>query len=144
MANYTKEQVVARAHELAKTMADTPEIDRFKQVEAKINENKKVQEYISRIKSLQKQAVNFQYYEKTEALKKVEKEINRLQDELDSIPVVQEFKDTQTDVNDFLQMVTNTIANEVTNEIIRETGGDLLNGTTGSALQAGSDSSCDH
>ncbi|MYL33226.1 hypothetical protein GLW08_01090 [Pontibacillus yanchengensis] len=142
MANYTRNEVIERAQGLAKAMSETPEIDRFKQVEAKINDNKKVQDYISRIKALQKQAVNFQYYEKTEALKKVEAEIDRLQGELDAIPVVQEFKETQTDVNDFLQLVTSTIANEVTNEIIRETGGDLLKGTTGSALDTSD--SCDH
>ncbi|KGX88365.1 RicAFT regulatory complex protein RicA family protein [Pontibacillus litoralis] len=142
MANYTKEQVMEQVQQLSMAIANTPEIDRFKEVEAKINENEKVQQYINRIKKLQKQAVNFQYYEKTEALKKVEKEIERLQDELDAIPVVQEFKETQVDVNDFLQLVTTTIANQVTDEIIRDTGGDLLQGTTGSALQAGS--SCDH
>jgi len=143
MAKYTRKEVISRAEELAHMMAETPEIDRFKQVEAKLNENKKVQELINRIKSLQKNAVNFQYYEKTEALKKVEKEIDRLQEELDAIPVVQEFKSTQTDVNDFLQMVSNSIANEVTNEIIRETGGDVLKGTTGSAT-ADEGEGCSH
>lgn len=143
MAKYTREDVIERAEELAHMMAETPEIDRFKQVEARINENKKVQELISRIKKLQKSAVNFQYYEKTEALKKVEAEIDRLQGELDAIPVVQEFKETQTTVNDFLQMVSSAIAREVTDEIIRETGGDLLEGTTGSALN-NSGESCDH
>lgn len=143
MAKYTRKDVIERAEQLAHMMAETPEIDRFKQVEAKINDNKKVQELISRIKSLQKNAVNFQYYEKTEALKKVEAEIDRLQGELDAIPVVQEFKETQTVVNDFLQMVSSAIAREVTDEIIRETGGDLLEGTTGSALK-NAGGSCDH
>jgi len=143
MAKYTRKDVISRAEELAKMMADTPEIDQFKKVEAKLNENQKVQELINRIKSLQKNAVNFQYYEKTEALKKVEQEIDRLQGELDEIPVVQEFKSTQGDVNEFLQMVSNSIANEVTNEIIRETGGDLLKGTTGSAVSNDSEG-CSH
>ncbi|GGC97591.1 MULTISPECIES: RicAFT regulatory complex protein RicA family protein [Pontibacillus] len=142
MSTYTRSEVIQQAQSLAHKIVETPEIERFKQVEAKLNENKKVQEYISRIKSLQKQAVNFQYYEKTEAQKKVEKEIDRLQAELDAIPVVEEFKQTQSSVNDFLQSVTNTIANEVTNQIIRDTGGDLLEGTTGSAVQSGG--SCDH
>lgn len=52
--------------------------------------------------------------------------------ELDSIPVVQEFKQSQSDVNDILQMVSHTISNKVTDEIIESTGGDLLKGTTGS------------
>jgi len=100
-----------------------------------------VQRLISRIKRLQKQAVNLQAYEKTEALNKVEKEINNVQDELDSIPIVQEFKEIQVVVNDVLQLVSGTIAREVTNHVIEDTGGDLLSGETGSKLKNKS-SSC--
>ncbi|GGC89809.1 hypothetical protein GCM10007216_20650 [Thalassobacillus devorans] len=141
MAEYTRKQVLEEAQKLAKMMANIEEIDRFKQLEAKINENKKVQENISRIKALQKQAVNFQAYGKTEAQKKVEKEIDRLQEELDAIPVVEEFKSSQVVINDVLQMVTNTIAREVTNEVIRSTGGDVLKGETGTKAD---NSACGH
>ncbi|WP_088050272.1 RicAFT regulatory complex protein RicA family protein [Virgibacillus dakarensis] len=142
MAEYTRTQVLDQAKRLADMLANTDEIDRFKQVEAKINENKKVQQLINRIKALQKQAVNFQAYEKKEALKKVEAEIDRLQGELDEIPVVQEFKETQIVVNDVLQLVTGTIAREVTNKVIESTGGDLLSGETGSKVK--NSSACSH
>lgn len=80
---------------------------------------------------MQKQAVNFQAYGKTEALKNVEEEIDRLHAEVDAIPIVQEFKETQGVVNDVLQLVSGTISREVTNNVITSTGGDLLSGTTG-------------
>ncbi|WP_347860562.1 YlbF family regulator [Salimicrobium sp. PL1-032A] len=139
MAEYTREQVMEEAKDLAKMIADIEEIDRFKQLEAKLNENDKVQLYIKKIKALQKQAVNFQAYGKTEALEKVEKEIDRLQDELDEIPVVAEFKHSQVIVNDLLQMISRTISREVTNEVIKSTGGNILSGETGSKEQ---NSSC--
>ncbi|MBM7598521.1 cell fate (sporulation/competence/biofilm development) regulator YmcA (YheA/YmcA/DUF963 family) [Virgibacillus halotolerans] len=132
MAEYTRTQVLDAAKDLANMLANTDEIDRFKQVEAKINDNQKVQKLITKIKALQKQAVNFQAYEKREALKRMEEEIDRLQDEIDAIPVVQEFKETQIVVNDVLQLVSGTIAREVTNHVIESTGGDLLSGETGS------------
>ncbi|WP_042223702.1 RicAFT regulatory complex protein RicA family protein [Oceanobacillus manasiensis] len=132
MAEYTRSQVLEEAKKLASMLANTEEIDRFKQVEAKINENQKVQKLITKIKALQKQAVNFQAYEKREALKRIEEEIDRLQGEIDEIPVVQEFKETQIVVNDVLQLVSGTIAREVTNNVIESTGGDLLAGETGS------------
>ena len=44
MAEYTRKQVLDEAKKLADMLANTEEIERFKQVEAKINENKKVQE----------------------------------------------------------------------------------------------------
>lgn len=135
MADYTRKQILDEARNLANMLANTEEIDRFKEVEAKINENQKVQKLITKIKALQKQAVNFQAYEKKEALKKVEAEIDRLQAEIDDIPVVQEFKETQITINDVLQLVSGTIAREVTNDVIRSTGGDLLSGETGSKVK---------
>lgn len=132
MKLYTREEVLTEAKELAGMLAKTEEIERFKEVEAKINENDKVQRLIKRIKTLQKSAVNLQAYEKTEALKKVEEEIENVQSELDSIPVVQEFKEIQIVVNDVLQLVSGTIAREVTNQVIEDTDGDLLAGETGS------------
>ena len=56
-------------------IAETEEVDFFKRAEAQINENEKVRKIISRIKGLQKQAVNFQHYGKAEALKKTEEKI---------------------------------------------------------------------
>lgn len=142
MSEYTRKQILDEAKNLAQMLANTEEIDRFKEVEAKLNDNQKVQKLITKIKALQKQAVNFQAYEKKEALKRVEDEIDRLQAEIDAIPVVQEFKETQVVVNDVLQLVSGTIAREVTNDVIRSTGGDLLSGETGSKSKNGS--SCSH
>lgn len=136
MSEYTRTEVLDEAKKLAAMLANTEEIERFKQVEAKINANEKVQKLISNIKILQKQAVNFQAYEKKEALEKVEAEIDRLQAEIDDIPVVQEFKEIQVVVNDILQLVTGTIAREVTNSVIEGTGGDVLQGKTGTEYQS--------
>ncbi|WP_339227786.1 YlbF family regulator [Oceanobacillus sp. FSL K6-2867] len=135
MAEYNRKEVLDEAKKLASMLANTEEIDRFKQVEAKLNGNQKVQKLIQKIKTLQKQAVNFQAYEKREALKRIEAEIDRLQEEIDSIPVVQEFKETQIVVNDVLQLVSKTIAREVTNNVIESTGGDVLAGETGSKIK---------
>lgn len=142
MAQYTRTDILEEAKKLANMLANTEEIDRFKQVEAKINENNKVQKLIQKIKTLQKQAVNFQAYEKREALKRIEEEIDRLQAEIDEIPIVQEFKETQIVVNDVLQLVSGTIAREVTNQVIESTGGDPLSGKTASGEK--NSIGCDH
>jgi len=135
MAEYTRQEVMDAAHKLADMLANTEEINRFKKVEAKINQNTKVKKNIENIKILQKQAVNLQAYEKTEALKKVNEQIDKLQAEIDDIPVVQEFKETQIVVNDVLQLVSGTIAREVKNDVIRATGGDVLSGKTGTEIK---------
>lgn len=149
MAKYTKDDIVARAKELARMIAETDEVDFFKRAEAHIHENEKVRTMISDIKGLQKQAVNLQHYGKPEALKKVEDKITSIEKDLDELPIVQEFKQSQVDVNDLLQLIASTISNTVTDEIIISTGGDVLRGETGASMQNGGASceghhDCDH
>ncbi|WP_243386946.1 RicAFT regulatory complex protein RicA family protein [Bacillus kexueae] len=139
---YTKDDILKKAEELAQMISETEQVEFFKKAEAQINENQKVREMIASVKSLQKQAVNFQHYGKHEALKQVEEKIDRLLEELDEIPIVQQFKESQVEVNDILQLVANTISNHVTDEIIRTTGGDLLQGETGSKLQNSPKGTC--
>lgn len=141
MGKYTKDEIVAKAKDLAKMIAETEEVDFFKRAEALIHENEKISQHITTIKSLQKQAVNFQHYGKVEALKKTEEKIATLEQELDEIPIVNEFKQSQADVNDLLQLVASTISNSVTNEIIESTGGNLLSGETGSEIK---NKNCSH
>lgn len=139
---FTKEDLIKKSHEIAHMIANTPEVEFFKKAEAQINENQQVRERIASLKSLQKQAVNFQHLGKEKALKMIEDKIAKIEEEINDIPVVQQFKESQGDVNDLLQLVSNTIANNVTNEIIRSTGGDVLRGETGSYVDNSQPGSC--
>ena len=136
MKKYSKEDILLRARELAGMISETEEVDFFKRAEAKLNENENVRLTINEIKQLQKQAVNFQHYGKTEALRKTEAKIDALQEELDNLPIIQQFKDSQGDVNDLLQLVATTISKKVTDEIIISTDGNLLSGETGSQVKS--------
>ena len=135
MGKFSKDEIVAKAQDLAKMIAETEEVDFFKRAEAQIHENEKVRTNISTIKGLQKQAVNLQHYGKVEALKKTEERISELEQQLDEIPVVYEFKQSQAEVNDLLQLVASTISNSVTDEILKSTGGNLLSGETCSEIK---------
>lgn len=142
MSQYTKQQIIEKAHEIASMIAQTEEVEFFKRAEAQINANQKVKEKIASLKSLQKQAVNFQHLGKEKALKLVETKIAAIEAEIDELPIVQEFKQSQGDVNNLLQLVAHSISNKVTNEIIESTGGDLLRGETGSAVKNAKPGSC--
>ena len=139
---YTKDEIVEKAKEIAHMIANTEEVEFFKKVEAQINENQKVREKIASLKTLQKQAVNFQHLGKEKALKMIEGKIATIEEEIDQVPVVQQFKQSQFEVNELLQLVSNAIANNVTNEIIETTGGDLLRGETGSKVRNSTAGSC--
>ncbi|MFD1204223.1 MULTISPECIES: RicAFT regulatory complex protein RicA family protein [Sporosarcina] len=132
---YTKDEIIAKAREIAHMIANTEQVEFFKRAEAQINENQKIREKIASLKSLQTQAVNFQAYEKERALAIIEGKIEKIQEEIDEVPIVQEFKQSQVEVNDLLQLVSTTIANSVTDEIIESTGGNVLKGETGSYVE---------
>ena len=139
---YTKDEIVDKAKEIAHMIANTEEVEFFKKAEEQINENQLVREKIASLKTLQKQAVNFQHIGKEKALKMIEGKIEAIEEEIDAIPVVQQFKQSQIDVNTLLQLVSNAIANNVTNEIIESTGGDVLQGETGSKVRKSVPGSC--
>ncbi|KAB2335500.1 RicAFT regulatory complex protein RicA family protein [Cytobacillus gottheilii] len=141
MAKYTKDDIIKRAEELARMIADTEEVEFFKRAEAQIHGNEKVKTLMTSIKGLQKQAVNLQHFGKEEAHKKTEAKIASIEEQLDSIPVVQEFKQSQLDVNNLLQTVASAISNKVTDEVILSTGGNLLSGETGAQIK---NTNCSH
>lgn len=131
----TRDEIVKQAEKLAFLIAQSEEVDFFKKAEAQVNSNDKVQQLINAIKLFQKHAVQYEHYEKKNALDDAEHKLENLQQELDEIPIVQEFKQSQLEVNDLLQMITSIISNTVTDQIILATGGDPLSGKTGSANQ---------
>ncbi|EJL39424.1 hypothetical protein BAG01nite_07750 [Brevibacillus agri] len=128
---YTQKEILDKARELAAMISRTNEVDFFKRAELQIKHNERVQDLIDKLKQKQKQMVMFESINKPELVKKVEEEYNKLHEELDSIPIVTEFKQSQVDVNDLLQMVTNVITNTVSERIILDTGGNPLTGETG-------------
>ena len=139
---YTKDEIIEKAKEIAHMIANTEEVEFFKKAEEQINENQFVREKIASLKTLQKQAVNFQHLGKEKALKMIEGKITGIEQEIDELPVVQQFKQSQTEVNGLLQLVSNAIANNVTNEVIATTGGDVLKGETGSKVRNSTPGSC--
>lgn len=132
---YTNDQIIEKAKELGKMMAETESVEFFKRAEAQIHENKTVREKMASLKSLQKQAVNFQNYGKEKALAMTEEKIAKVEAELDEMPIVDQFKEAQGEVNTLLQIVSHAISQTVTDEIIVSTGGDLLSGETGAAVK---------
>ncbi|MFT9847650.1 RicAFT regulatory complex protein RicA family protein [Aneurinibacillus sp. REN35] len=123
--------IMTQAKDLAVLIASSEEVERFKQAEEKISGNARVQGLIAKIKQKQKQIVKLEHNRRYEEVPAIEQEIDALQDELDSIPIVLEFKQTQQDINELLQMVTSIIANKVSEDIIVSTGGDPLYNETG-------------
>lgn len=126
----TKE-IMEKARQLADLIVQSEEVDFYRRAEQQIKRSQKVQSLIAQIKRKQKELVHARHLKKEQLAAQLEQELERLQDELDEIPIVAEFKESQLEINDLLQMVTNVIANTISEKIILSTGGNPLTGETG-------------
>lgn len=118
-----REDILAKARELADLIATSSEVEFYKRAERQIGGNQHVQSLISQIKKKQKEAVAFETTFKNEQMvKKIEAEIDGLQDELDHIPIVSEFQQSQSDINYLLQLVMSVVRDTVAEKIQVEAG----------------------
>lgn len=119
-----REDIMAKAEELANLISTSEEVKMFQQAEEKIRNHERVQELIKTIKKKQKEIVAFETFQNKEMVAKIEREIEELQDEIDSIPLVVEFQQSQSDINYLLQLVVSVIHDTVSQKVNVETGKD--------------------
>lgn len=113
-----REDILARAKELAHLITTTEEVDLFQRAEKLVQGNEKVQGLIAQMKKKQKEIVAFETTFKNQAMvDKIQKEIDALQDELDGLPVVQQFQQSQVDVNYLLQSIVSIIRDTVAEKV---------------------------
>ncbi|KKO53328.1 membrane protein [Paenibacillus sp. DMB20] len=119
-----REDIMAKAEELANLISTSEEVKMFQQAEEKIRNHERVQELIKTIKKKQKEIVAFETFQNKEMVAKIEREIEELQDEIDGIPLVVEFQQSQSDINYLLQLVVSVIHDTVSQKVNVETGKD--------------------
>ncbi|CAM3949360.1 YlbF family regulator [Cohnella lubricantis] len=113
-----REDILARTRELAKLITTTDEVSVYQKAEKLIQTHERVQGLIKQIKKKQKELVAFQNtFNNPQMAEKIEKEIETLQDELDGIPIVQQFQQSQTDVNYMLQSIVSVIRDLVAEKL---------------------------
>lgn len=117
-----REDIMAKAKELAELIGTSEEVQHFQKAEKLIQRHERVQELISMIKKKQKEIVAFESFQNKAMVEKIEREIDELQDELDGIPVVSEFQQSQSDINYLLQLVMSVIRDTVSEKVNVESG----------------------
>ncbi len=113
---------MAKAKELAALLSTSNEVQFFQKAEKQIANNDHIQSLISAIKKKQKEIVAFETFQNQKMVDKIEKEIEELQNELDAIPIVSEFKQSQEDINYLLQLVMTVIRDTISETITVEQG----------------------
>lgn len=113
-----REDITTKAKELASLIFTSEEVQHYRRAEQQINGNTRIQDLIAKIKKKQKELVAFETTFKNEQMvKKIEAEMEVLQDELDGIPIVTEFQQSQTDINYLLQLVISIVRDTVSDKI---------------------------
>ncbi|MNR20001.1 hypothetical protein D3C85_1368200 [compost metagenome] len=117
-----REDILAKAKELADLLTTSNEVQFYQKAEKQIASNPDIQTIISSIKKKQKEIVAFETFQNKKMVEKIENEIEVLQDELDGIPIVNEFKQTQEDINYLLQLVMSVVRDTISEKINVEAG----------------------
>lgn len=117
-----REDIMEKAKELAELIGTSEEVQHFQKAEKLIQRHERVQELISMIKKKQKEIVAFESFQNKAMVEKIEREIDVLQDELDGIPVVSEFQQSQSDINYLLQLIMSVIRDTVSEKVNVESG----------------------
>ncbi|WP_374020989.1 YlbF family regulator [Paenibacillus thiaminolyticus] len=112
-----RDDIMAKAKQLAEMICTTEEVNQYQKAEKLVQTHDRVQELISAMKKKQKEIVAFESFQNQAMVEKIEKEIDELQQELDNIPLVVEFQQSQTDVNYLLQLVMSVIRDTVAEKI---------------------------
>ena len=118
-----REDIMAKAKELASLLSTADEVEVYQQAEKKVNAHTEVQETIKVIKKKQKEIVGFEHFKNQKMVDKIEKEIEELEEKLNEYPVVNEFKQSQEDINYLLQLVIGIIRDTVSEKIAVDTDG---------------------
>jgi cell fate (sporulation/competence/biofilm development) regulator YmcA (YheA/YmcA/DUF963 family) len=113
-----RKDVMEKAKELADLIYASDEVQRYRQAEKQIQGHERVQSLMALLKKRQKEVVAFEKTFKNEAMaKKIEQEMAELQDELDAMPIVSQFQQSQSDINYMLQLVIGVVRDTVAQKL---------------------------
>ena len=106
---YSEKEIIRKVESLAEKIGKLEVVQDYHNVEKQIHNNQAIKQKMNRLKAQQKQSVNFQNYGKQNALEQSEAKIQYLKDEINELPIVEEFRSAQYETNDLLQMMVKTM-----------------------------------
>ncbi|MEB7398729.1 YlbF/YmcA family competence regulator [Staphylococcus epidermidis] len=106
---YSEKEIIRKVESLAEKIGKLEVVQDYHNVEKQIHNNQAIKQKMNRLKTQQKQSVNFQNYGKQNALEQSEAKIQYLKDEINELPIVEEFRSAQYEANDLLQMMVKTM-----------------------------------
>lgn len=102
---------------LLNMIENDPVVQRYRQIEGKMNQAKEVKHQINRLKAVQKQLINARHIGKEEAIKQFEKDYNERLKNIEEYPLMAEYLSLQTEINEMLQTILQIIEDGLNKEI---------------------------
>lgn len=106
---YSEKEIIRKVESLAEKIGKLEVVQDYHNVEKQIHNNQAIKQKDESFESATKQSVNFQNYGKQNALEQSEVKIQNLKDEINELPIVEEFRSAQYEANDLLQMMVKTM-----------------------------------
>lgn len=106
---YSKEEILLQTDQLAEKIKNLETIKEYRIIEKQIHENQTIQQKMNLLKKQQKQAVNFQNYGKLHAFEQSEGQIHDIEEQINRLPIVEQFQSSQYEANELLQMFISTM-----------------------------------
>ncbi|TCS83034.1 YlbF family regulator [Tepidibacillus fermentans] len=113
MSSIKKEDILKQTQKLAKLISEQEEIKVYQIAEKKIQNHERIQELIRLIKIKQQELVNAKHFRKPNYIQYLEETLDTLNAELHSIPLVHQYQQYQSEINQYLQFVILLIKNEL-------------------------------
>lgn len=117
MSTITKEEIFDKTRDIAKLLAQQEEVTLYKKAEQQIAKHQRIQELIANIKRKQQELVNAKHLNKKNYVKQLEEELDRLNKELHDIPLIDQYQQSQAEINKYLQSMLNIIKLEISKKI---------------------------
>lgn len=103
------DDIIAQSEKILDLVKENEDFITYQSLYSKIKNNIEIQEVEKRIKELQKQAVNLEYYGKAEMLNVVELEILELNELLRQKPLYNEYINALIGLDELIQTITKNI-----------------------------------
>lgn len=114
------ESIQIELNQLLSLIEEHDIIQRYKMLEKKVQANKKLAELTEKIKTAQKEAVQFAHYDKPNAEQEAICQADRLTKEFNEQPLVIAYRQALSEANELLQYITEMIQSQINEEIEKE------------------------
>lgn len=119
---FQRDDILEKSKELAELIGTSEEVQIFKKAEQQIQHHERVQSLIAQMKKKQKEIVAFESMKNAAMVARIEEELAELQAQIDAIPLVTEYQQSQADINYLLQFVMSAIEDTVSRKLHVESG----------------------